>query len=63
MDAETYLKERVEDQIAWYDRKAAFNKRWFISLRAAESPLRPRSRSSLGSPPIHRSVRLWELSG
>jgi hypothetical protein len=36
MDAETYLKERVEDQTAWYDRKAAFNKRWFISLRAVE---------------------------
>jgi hypothetical protein len=36
MDAETYLKDRVEDQIAWYDRKAAFNKRWFISLRAVE---------------------------
>jgi hypothetical protein len=36
MDAETYLKERVEEQIAWYDRRAAFNKRWFISLRAVE---------------------------
>ena len=36
MDAETYLKERIEDQIGWYDRKAAFNKRWFISLRTVE---------------------------
>jgi Protein of unknown function (DUF4231) len=36
MDAETYLKERVEDQIAWYGRKGAYNKRWFISLRAVE---------------------------
>jgi uncharacterized protein DUF4231 len=36
MDAQSYLKERVEDQIAWYDRKAAFNKRWFISLRTIE---------------------------
>lgn len=36
MNAETYLKERVEDQIGWYDRKGAFNKRWFISLRAVE---------------------------
>ena len=36
MDADTYLKERVEDQIAWYDRWSAFNKRWFISLRAVE---------------------------
>ena len=36
MDAEAYLKDRVEDQIGWYDRKGAFNKRWFISLRAVE---------------------------
>src|SRR5215471_15020089 len=36
MDADTYLTERVEDQIAWYDRRSAFNKRWFISLRAVE---------------------------
>lgn len=36
MNAETYLKERVEDQIGWYDRKGAFNKRWFISLRTVE---------------------------
>jgi hypothetical protein len=36
MDVQTYLKERLEDQIAWYDRKSAYNKRWFISLRAVE---------------------------
>jgi Protein of unknown function (DUF4231) len=36
MDAGSYLKERVEDQIGWYDRKGVFNKRWFISLRALE---------------------------
>jgi Protein of unknown function (DUF4231) len=36
MDAQTYLKQRLEDQIAWYDRKTAYNKRWFISLRAVE---------------------------
>jgi hypothetical protein len=36
MDAQTYLRERVDDQIDWYDRKSAFNKRWFISLRAIE---------------------------
>ena len=33
---ETYLKERVEDQIGWYDRKGVFNKRWFIALRTVE---------------------------
>jgi hypothetical protein len=36
MDEDAYLKERVEDQIAWYDRRGVFNKRWFISLRAVE---------------------------
>jgi hypothetical protein len=36
MDAATYLKERVEDQIDWYDRKGAFNKGWFISMRTVE---------------------------
>jgi len=36
LDAHAYLKERVQKQIAWYDRKGAFNKRWFISLRAVE---------------------------
>jgi hypothetical protein len=36
MDAGSYLKERVEDQIGWYDRKGVFNKRWFISLRTVE---------------------------
>lgn len=36
MDAQTYLKERLGDLIAWYDRKSANNKRWFISLRAVE---------------------------
>jgi len=36
IEAQTYLKERVADKIAWYDHKIAYNKRWFISLRAVE---------------------------
>ena len=36
VDAHTYLKERVEDQIKWYDHQSGFNNRWFISLRAVE---------------------------
>lgn len=36
MDADTYLKERVEDQIGWHNRKGGFGKRWFISLRTVE---------------------------
>lgn len=29
MTQEEYLKERVEDQISWYDKKSGNNKRWF----------------------------------
>lgn len=29
MTEEEYLKERVEDQISWYDKKSGNNKRWF----------------------------------
>ncbi|MCS7036319.1 MAG: DUF4231 domain-containing protein [Saprospiraceae bacterium] len=28
-----YLKERIEDQFKWYERKSASNKRWFHRLR------------------------------
>jgi len=40
LDAHAYLKERVQKQIAWYDRKGAFNKRW--SSRCAPSRWRLR---------------------
>lgn len=33
MNPDEYLKERVEDQIAWYDRKSRLNKQGFISLQ------------------------------
>jgi Protein of unknown function (DUF4231) len=36
MDQEQYLKNRVDDQIAWYDRKSASNQRWFRRLRIIE---------------------------
>jgi hypothetical protein len=36
MDQEEYLKNRVDDQIAWYDRKSASNQRWFYRLRMIE---------------------------
>lgn len=36
MDGEKYLKERLEDQIAWYDRKSNGNQKWFKYLRFAE---------------------------
>lgn len=28
-----YLKERLDDQIAWYDKKSAYNKMWFYLMR------------------------------
>ncbi len=34
ISAEAYLKERVEDQINWYSRKAGINKQWHNWLRA-----------------------------
>lgn len=33
MNQEEYLKERVERQIDWYNRRSRWNKRWFISLQ------------------------------
>ncbi len=36
MNEEEYLKNRVDDQIAWYDRKGAANQSWFQRLRLIE---------------------------
>ena len=36
MDEETYLKERLEDQIGWYDKKSQWNQKLFKRLRIAE---------------------------
>ncbi len=36
MNPEEYIKDRVDDQIAWYDRKSASNQRWFRRLRIIE---------------------------
>ena len=33
MTPEQYLKDRVENQIAWYSRKSGSNKMWFIILQ------------------------------
>lgn len=33
MDQEEYMKERVENQIDWYDKKSSFNQRWFKRLQ------------------------------
>lgn len=39
MTEQQYLDERVLDQIAWYERKAAFSKKWFIRLKILETVL------------------------
>ena len=36
MNAEEYLKDRVEDQIVWYDSKSMKNQWWFKRLRLIE---------------------------
>ncbi len=36
MNEEKYLKERLEDQIEWYDKKSMFNQNWFKRLRVIE---------------------------
>jgi len=36
MNHEEYLQNRVDHQIAWYDRKSASNQRWFRQLRIIE---------------------------
>ena len=37
MNAEEYIKGRLDDQIGWYDRKSRFNQLWFKSLRTIEA--------------------------
>ena len=36
MNEKEFLKQRVDDQINWYDRKSQFNQRWYKILRFAE---------------------------
>ena len=36
MNPDDYIKERVDGQIEWYDRKSAMNQRWFRWLRIVE---------------------------
>ena len=31
-----YLEQRLDDQINWYDKKSAFNQKWYKRLRLAE---------------------------
>ena len=35
MSPEDYIKDRVNDQLRFYDRKAAYYKKWFLFMRAA----------------------------
>src|SRR4051812_9144630 len=36
MDQDEYIKNRVDDQIAWYTRKSGANQHWFKALRVIE---------------------------
>lgn len=34
MNPEEYIAHRVEDQIGWYEKKSARNKRWFLTFQS-----------------------------
>jgi hypothetical protein len=36
MKADQYLKERLENQITWYDLQSAINKRWYDRLQISQ---------------------------
>ena len=36
MSPEEYLQERLDDQINWYDKKSAWNQKWFKVLWTIE---------------------------
>lgn len=36
MDELAYMKDRVDDQIAWYDKKSSKNKKYTITIRVVE---------------------------
>lgn len=36
MNQESYINDRVDDQIKWYNRKSILNQRWFKALRLIE---------------------------
>ena len=36
ISSEEYIEQRLNDQIAWYDRKSGTNQRWFKWLRFTE---------------------------
>lgn len=39
MTEQEYLDQRVTDQINWYDKKSAWHKRWFMTLKIIETVL------------------------
>ena len=36
MDADSYIAERLDDQIGWYDRKSLSNQHWYKGVRALQ---------------------------
>lgn len=36
MEQNTYIKERLDDQIAWYDQRSQSNQKWYKRLRVTE---------------------------
>ncbi|MBN2007768.1 DUF4231 domain-containing protein [candidate division KSB1 bacterium] len=36
MDQETYLNERLDDQLTWFDKNSQWNQKWFKHLQVAQ---------------------------
>jgi len=36
MNSEEYLKQRLQDQIDWYDKKSQWNQQWYKKLKSVE---------------------------
>jgi hypothetical protein len=36
MSPEEYIRDRLDDQITWYDKKSQFNQKWFKRFRVVE---------------------------
>lgn len=58
MNADEYLKNRLDDQIGWYDRKSQFNQRFYKRLRIAEFVLAAFIPFLSGYMSLHGSIQI-----
>lgn len=58
MNTDEYLKDRLDDQISWYDRKSSANQKYYKRLRIAEFVLAALIPFLAGFVTFHGSVQL-----